>query len=211
MDKKIGLKYWKNDRPDKNGTYYVQDNNATEKLLAKSHNKDQYLETCGPTSAVSLLSARGDDINCNFPGEYQMQPEDALTIFFHDPQNRPVLEAARALRQDQWFGNRIPQWYPVAIQAVFGVECSFHWGLLKIDQLKELLSRNIGVMLQLNNPGHYIAVVAFDYTKDEIIYNDPWPGNYWPERLRGSSGERRQITMDEYYSNIANFHILFGV
>ncbi len=205
----IGLTYWKNDRPDKVSTYYSQDNNATEKMIAKSHNKMNWFETCGPTAATILVAARGGQVYSQTPGGYNPQPEDVLTLFFHDPYNYEKLMKARPLNASTWMGNRVPQWYTVAVPAVYGAPCQFCWGN-PLDVIENKLSKNIGIMAQLNKPGHYIAIVAYDTETKEIIINDPWTTNYWPERLKGKATEKRRLKWDELNNNIANYYCLIG-
>lgn len=200
----IGLKKWN----DKN-TYYTQINNPTEEILRKK-NKTGYLETCGPTAAVNVLAARGDNILIKCPGDYIPQPEEVLTDFFNDPANYKDLEKARAgMDPGKWLGNEVPQYYTVAIPKVFNVDCKFVWAP-SWEDIAEYLSKNIGIILCLKTPGHYIGGVGYDDFTKELIYNDPWPGNKWPERYAGKSGFNRRITQEEFNKNTKEFCIRIG-
>lgn len=199
-----GLKKWN----DKN-TYYTQINNPTEEILRKKNIKN-FLETCGPTSAINILAARGDNLLIKCPGEYIPQPEEVLTDYFNDPANYKRLETARkGLSLNDWLGNEIPQYYTIAIPAVFNVNAKFCWSQTWQDIIDNL-KINIGVMLCLKKPGHYIAVIAYDENADEMIYNDPWPGNKWPDRYTGMSGFNRRMKKTEYHGNVKAFCVEIG-
>ena len=183
-----GLKYW-NDK----STYYTQTNHPTEELLRKEDGKG-YLETCGPTSAVNILAARGDDIVIKTPGSYKPQPEEILTDWFNDPRNYAHMQALRdGVDPAVYMGNEIPQYYPAAIMAVFGVRAFFYWGS-DWDHVTMALSLQRGVMLALKKPGHFIAAVAYREIEKAIIYRDPWPGNPWPVEWKNRSGFNRSIS-----------------
>jgi hypothetical protein len=53
-------------------------------------------------------------------------------------------------------------------------------------------------------------VVAFDNLTDEIIYNDPWPGTYWPAELKGKSGFNRRLHYKEFLANTKSFRVEIG-
>ena len=206
----IGLKYWNVDkRPDGVATYYTQNNNPTEEILRKDNETSSWFETCGPTAAINILACRGDKITINCPGKYKPQPEALLSQYFHDPYNYEKLKNVRNLNPKKWMGNRVAQWYSVAIPDVFDVRCRFRWEK-EIEKLKEHLSKNIGVMVCLKNPSHYIAIIAFNTKNGYIIYHDSWIGNWWPIRLKNQSYNKRRMLLNEYINNVDNYCILIG-
>jgi len=201
----IGLKNWNNPN-----TYYSQVNNPTEEILRKK-NKTKWLESCGPTAAVNILSARGDNIVIRCPGDYRPQPEEVLTDYFNDSENYKALRKARpGLNPRDWLGNEVPQYYSVGVQAVFGVPARYKnshvW-----DNIIDCLKINIGVMVCLRKPGHYVGIVAYDDTTEEMIYNDPWPGNKWPVRYAGKSGFNRRMSRVDYSGNVNAYCVEIGV
>ena len=105
--------------------------------------------------------------------------------------------------------NRWALAYTLAIPAVFGIPCRFEdklsWG-----RIKENLEKNIGIIVCLNNPAHYIPIGGCDHIGKLIAYNDPWPGNYWPKRLIGTPGFNRIVTYDELNENVKRFMLLIG-
>ena len=119
------------------------------------------------------------------------------------------LKARRNLNPDKYMGNRIPQWYDIAIPDVFGIKTSFS-RKVSFEIIKNKLKRNISTMLCLKRPGHFVAVVAVDTEKNELIYNDPWPGNYWPRRLKGTSSFNRRMRLQEFKNNTENFAVYIG-
>jgi len=189
--------------------YLSQSDNAIEAIIRKTGSKS-WLRSCGPTSSAMLVMAIGKPIECKSPAGEQIQPEDALFCYFNDPKNREILQAQRPeVNPDNFFGNQIPQFYPEAINRFFGARCSFSWGAT-FGQIILAINAGRGVMVQLTDPGHYIAIIG--YSDDgEIIYNDPWPDNYWPRRYSGKSPEKRRVNYEtELKPNLQPFRVEIG-
>jgi hypothetical protein len=164
-----GVKFW-NERD----CYYTQMNNPTEEILRK-RSDGNWLVSCGPSAAVTCIAAMGYDVGCECPGAYRPQSEEVLMDYFNDPRNYGILKAVRPdTPPDVWHGNEVPQFYPVAVKAVFGVWAVFRWGA-GFDEVASELRAGKAVQLCLVKPGHYIAAVAVDVGAREIIYNDPYP------------------------------------
>lgn len=194
-----GVQFW-NDRD----CYYVQTNNPTEEILRK-RSDGGWLVSCGPSAAVSCLSAMGYDVEVRCPGTYKPQSEEVLMDFFNDPRNYKELKQARPdTPPDVWHGNEVPQFYPVAIPAVFGVSARFEWGN-NFNKITSLLTEGKAVQLCLINPGHYIAAIAYDDEAGEIIFNDPWQ-----ERFADKNGFNRRMNKVEFQINVKPFYIVFG-
>jgi len=195
-----GTKYW-NDPSKK----YSQENNAIENLLSTFTGKNQ-LETCGPTACVNALATTGHNVDITMRGGASLQPEDVLTIWLNDPLNEGVLQEARGdIDPKDYMDNRVPQYLPVAIQAVFRVESTFSWGC-DFDMTKKSVSNGQACVVLLKSPGHYITIKAYDNKTNELIYDDPWSNNYWPARSKGSSPFNRRLKETDF-ENIDNFKI----
>lgn len=192
-----GAPYW-NDR----NHYYVQTNNPTETLLKKVRLTD-WLESCGPTAAVNCISALGYDVTITCPGPYRPQPEEVLTDFFNDPVNFEKLERIRQVDDQYLPKNRIPQLYPYAVKKVFGVPARFAW-LSDFSDIADCFYIGSTVQLCLENPGHYVAVIAYDEEVDELIYNDPWP-----DRFPDGNGFNRRMDKTEYQDNVKPYAIIY--
>ena len=194
-----GVKFW-NDR----NCYYTQTNNPTEEMLRK-RSDGGWLVSCGPSAAVTCIAAMGYNVYCGCPGEYLPQSEEVLMDFFNDPRNYAALKAARPdTPPDVWHGNEVPQFYPVAVKAVFGVDARFYF-VHDFGGVAERLQAGQAVQLCLIKPGHYIAAVAYDDRTREIIYNDPWPG-----RFADKDGFNRRFDEAEYKTNIKPYVIVYG-
>lgn len=194
-----GVKFW-NDRD----CYFVQTNNPTEEILRKGRNDGVWLVSCGPSAAVTCIAAMGFDVEVKTPGGYKPQSEEVLMDFFNDPRNYPQLKAARPeTPPDMWHGNEIPQFYPVAVPAVFGVKACFVWKA-PFDTVAAELQAGKAVQLCLKKPGHYIAAVAYDDERDEIIFNDPWPN-----RFKDKKGFNRRMGRADF-NNVKPFRIVYG-
>jgi hypothetical protein len=210
-----GATYWN----DKNRVY-AQTNNPTEEILRKrigeippdilallrQANAAGYLESCGPTAAVTCLDCMGSPVAIRTPGGWDMQPEGVLADWFNDPRNYPAMRMVRGDAEadpERIPGNRVPQFYPVAVKHVFGSGCSFLW-LDNPEQAIDHIVAGRAVQLCLKTPGHYIAAVAYDDVTREIIYNDPWPG-----RHEDGNGYNRRMTEAEWRVNLAPFSVVY--
>lgn len=156
-----GAPRWSN--PD---TYYSQVNNSVESLLRVVLPGD-WLESCGPTAMASCIDAIGC-INTAKLGKYEPQVEDIITLFLNDPRNN----LAKIRNVPGIPGNRVPQYYPFAAKALFNVQSKFVWTGDDADVVIDALMRQAAVQLCFKTPGHFVAVVAYDSDKHELIYND---------------------------------------
>jgi hypothetical protein len=146
----------------------------------------------------------GYPVLCECPGTYAPQSEEVLMDFFNDPRNYAVLKAARPdTPPDVWHGNEVPQFYPAAVKAVFGVKAVFEWGA-DFDKTAAYLREGKAVQLCLVKPGHYIAAVAFDEGTREIVFNDPWPG-----RFKDGNGFNRRMGEAEFKENVKPYRIVY--
>ncbi len=193
-----GARFW-----DDRDRYYIQTNNPTEEILRKEDGQD-WLESCGPTAAVNCLAVLDYNVEIISPGIYRPQPEEVLTDYFNDPRNYKKLKIERGnISPAQIQGNRVPQYYPLAVREVFDAEAHFIW-TKAIAEIVKFFEKSCAVQLCLKNPGHYIAGVAYDHATKEIIYNDPWPG-FFPDR----NGFNRRMNHDEFQMNVKPFAIIY--
>jgi hypothetical protein len=147
----------------------------------------------------------GYTVQCGCPGKYLPQSEEILMDFFHDPKNYEMLGRVRQdTPPEKWYGNEVPQFYPFAVHAVFGVPAVFRFGL-DFGLVVKKLAAGRAVQLCLVKPGHYIAALAYDEERREIIYNDPWP-----ERFADKNGFNRRLTEAEYQNNVKPFWVAYG-
>lgn len=192
-----GVKFW-----NARDCYFVQTNNPTEEILRK-RSDGVWLVSCGPSVAITCIAAMGFDVEVKTPGDYKPQSEEVLMDFFNDPRNYPALQKVRPeTPPDMWHGNEIPQFYPVAVQSVFGVKARFEW-TAPFEKVIAELQAGKAVQLCLKKPGHYIAAVAYDDERDEIIFNDPWPG-----RFKDGNGFNRRLKRVDF-SNVKPFRIVY--
>ena len=192
-----GVKFW-SDRD----CYFVQPNKPTEEILRK-RSDGVWLVSCGPSAAVTCIAAMGFDVEVKTPGGYKPQSEEVLMDFFNDPRNYPALQKVRPeTPPDVWHGNEVPQFYPVAVTAVFGVKARFEWGAV-FETVASELQNGKAVQLCLKKPGHYIAAVAYDDERNEVIFNDPWP-----RRFKDGNGFNRRLSKADF-SNVKPFRIVY--
>jgi len=189
-----GAAYW-----DDRDRYYTQSNNAIERILPRYGARVSAV-TCGPSSAINCMAAMGVDVETRTPGGWYPQPEDVLTVWFHDPRNWLKLEQIRRDTSPKWSKyspHEVPQYYPKAVEKVFGVKASFVWGMLFPDVVS-YVSNGWAVMLNHKpdraKPGHYIAMVAHDSDTDELIYHDSWP-----DGTAGATGWATRISHENFY------------
>jgi len=211
----VGAKYWY----DKN-KYYIQTNNPTEEILRKSLiniNKlfaeagiDKvvgFLESCGSTGGLNCSAVHYNKKECKerfeikYPGGYKPQPEEVLNDWFNDPRNYALLEKVRTdIGPEDLPGNRVPQYYPPAMMAVFGIKCEFIW-VATHHTLVDYFKQGYSIQLLLKSPSHYIAGVAYDLSTSEIIINDSWPG-----RFKSGIGFNRRVSNME---NLQPFAVVY--
>ena len=195
-----GTKYW--DDPKKS---YIQGVGAFEESLSKFTGKKQ-LEICGMVACVNALALTGHniDIKC---GNIKLLPEDVMALWINAPYNYPALKLARKnIDPKDYMCNRIPQYFSVAIKAIFNSEAIFSWGCEFAD-IKKCVGVGQAVIVMLKDPAHYIVFKAYDDKTDELIYDDSWEKNYWPARLKGTSHFDRRLKESDFY-NIDNFKIV---
>lgn len=196
-------------------TFYTQENNPTETLLGKILGR-VYLESCGPTAAANLVQsifkalkvivALGKRRNI-----YDIPLDEVIMDYFNNPGN---FEKFNKIREYKGFKkipfNEIPQYYPVMFRELFGLESQFKWNVT-FDKVVDLLSAKYGVMICFKKPGHFVGVGKVYPETREIEYRDSWKGNYFPKRLKGTSGFNRKVKWSEIEKNLKNFYITVGV
>jgi len=194
-----GAKRWKEIE-----VYYQQDNNPTEAFLKSTlGSRDGWLESCGPTAAVNCLAAMGHNMNIICPGDYRPQPEEVLMDYFNDPRNKSALDTVRVVGDDIP-ENRVPQYYPLGVRKVFRAKAKFMWGL-DFRGVMAYVAEGFAVQICLEKPGHYLAVIAYDGARCELIYNDPW------NERDGKSGWLRRMGRTEFEGNVQTYFIVYGI
>lgn len=201
MSRIIGLPYW-----DDRDKYYIQTNNSLEQALRR-YKAAHSVVTCGPTAAVNCLAAMGVDLSTYTPGGWGPQPEDVLTLWFHDPRNWSLLEQIRpetAPNNTDYSPNEVPQYYPAAVRSVFDVPAQFKWGA-DFKTIAKHIEQGKAVQICLIAPGHYVAVVAIDAENRELIYHDSYP-----QRFGGGDGFAQRMGVEELETNVKPFLIVYG-
>ncbi|MDA3854614.1 MAG: C39 family peptidase [Candidatus Woesearchaeota archaeon] len=188
--------------------YYKQTNNPTEQQDKKK--KISWLQSCGPTAVVNIIASIGKPVEIVTQGAYKPQPEEILNDYFHDPINYSKLNKIRpSTPAEEWQGNQIPQFYPIAIKDVFNIESHFSWGIAYSDIINSI-NKGKGLVVCLKSPGHFIAIVGYDSDNDTVIYNDPWPEDYWPKSLEGTKPYLREVPWDNLDINLQPYKITIG-
>lgn len=159
--------------------HFTQKNNVPETVFAKIFKK--HFESCGNTSAAMgscMMMVDPYDIYVVKEGHWQCQPEDYLFLYLNDVSNyKKFLKARPNLNPKKYPGNRVPQYYPVALRECFGIEAIFTWSHGKEYWIKQIRRKNV-VQICLKKPGHYRILHNYDTETDEFIYSDPLYGFY---------------------------------
>lgn len=187
--------------------YYSQENNPTEAYNKKrQQNRTAYwMETCGPTSAVNCISAMGFKVTIDCPGDYEPQPEEVLMDFMNDPRNDTAFKKIRDMGKDRYIPeNQVPQYYPMSVRMVFNVLASFKWGA-SFEVIRDDVIRGHAIQVCMKNPGHYIAIVAYDSDKDELIYHDSWSSKY------SDGGRSHRLCHSDVVNNLQPYRIVYGI
>ena len=190
--------------------YYSQANNSIESILSKFVRSKQ-LETCGSTAIVNAIATMFGEQDFLLAGGGMLQPEDVVTCWLNDPANQRELQLARLdIAPSDYMGNRVPQYFPNVVKAVFGRQASFSWGA-DFDDIRKLTDNGQAIICCLKDPSHYITFKDFNIETNELIYDDPWPSNYWPDRHKGKSGFSRTMNLEEFESNVQGYKVVFHV
>lgn len=189
-----GCRLW-----DDRKTFSVQTNNSIEALLRSWSGKSTgYLETCGPTAAVNVLDAMAKPTAIMSVALASIQPEDFLTIWMNDPKNNPGLDLPGGRPVNEYATA-----YPHAVSAVFGQSCRYLTGQ-SFEWIASMVSGGVGAMICLKNPGHFLAIVAYDDETRELIYRDPWPNR------TGTDGFNLRMGVSEWTTNVKPYAVVFG-
>ena len=183
-------------------TFAVQTNNSIESILRKAGVK-AWLETCGPTSCENALRVLGVDVDKAWPGGWVAQFSDIITLFLNDPRNVAAEAAVRNIDPNQYLDNEIPQFYPLAVKAVMGIDAVEYRDSVPWDAVVQEVSVGHAVMKCLVNPGHYLCFMGYDSDTSELLYRDPWP-----ERT-GTDGFNLRMGRGEFDGNTKSFGIIF--
>jgi hypothetical protein len=168
-----------------------------------------YLESCGCAALANCMSVtkQGREIQreiCKTKGIYNSQASHIYIGYLNDPSNYPKLEQARIasgapkIGAANIQGNRVPQYYYCVALDVLGINSDFKWRS-SFDELKNIVTSGNPIQVCKINPGHYIAVKAYDRIKDELIYDDSW------------LGPNKRLTRQDVKINIQNFRIRYFV
>lgn len=177
-----------------------QTDNSIEQAL-KRYGARVSAVTCGPTAAVNCLLAIDAQVDVETSGGWNPQPADVLALWFHDERNWPTLRAVREETDPEstiYSPHEVPQYYPAAVEAVFGARCEFLW----LNKFESVVNRLIvGMAVQLCLPGHYVAAVAYDNEVDKIIYHDSYP--------KGRSGFAKWLDRETYSRECQPFALVY--
>ena len=199
-----GTDHW-----DDRSKYYVQSNNAVERILSRYGSRVSAV-ACGPSSAINCIAAMGGSVETATPAGWQPQPEDVLTLWFHDFRNWDRLAKIRTETDPEttkYSPHEVPQYYPSAVRGVFGVSAQFVW-IKNYGAIAGYVKNGHAVMVNhkpdQKRAGHYIAIVAVDDSSDELIYHDSWP-----EGIPGHDGWARRLSRDVYNNEVEGYAVIF--
>ena len=180
---------------------YDQTENATEAIIRKiniQHGVSAgHYESCGASACCCEMEGLGYLKIADYPMTImggQIQMDDFLMMYLNDPRN----DFEDSDRMD----NRYLRSYPKVVKQLFN--CESETFDTNFTRIKELIEGGHGVQVCLENPGHFIALIAYDYKKDEFIYHDSWAnrvGNVY-------GGLYERLGWDEF-SNIIGTSIVY--
>jgi hypothetical protein len=162
-----------------------------------------WLQSCGPTAAVNCLAVLGYSLQVECPGTYHPQPEEVLMDYFNDPRNSEKLKQIRDLDYTHLPMNEVPQLYPQAVMDVFCAHGEFTW-IGTFAGVAGAVDEGKTVQVSLDDPGHYIAIIAYDEQTDELIINDPWPS-----RFHDGNGFNRRFSRNSFNRNVKPYAIIY--
>lgn len=181
----IGIKHWEGVlvKGKKVSIRYDQTKNSAEALIKKTtaeinkmlgvNNKIRrgYLESCGMSALaceMEGLEYAPVDKPIQFPTGKTIPLDDGLMTFVNLPSNDKLFQAGDV------FDNRYWDTIITAAKECFGCDAYLQRFDKDFDFLSVELERGNGVIICLDEPGHYLALIAYDQESDEIIYHDSW-------------------------------------
>jgi len=167
-----------------------------------------WLETCGSQSLVNGKVAVGRSVDVVFPTGRKVRSPDAVTVVLND---RGYYDELRKVRNDpqtdlptHYMGNEIAQYLAWAGHSLFEGGAEFQW-LKDFNKVADIVSQGCAVEISLLSPLHFLVVVAFDETTNELIYVDPAP-------YRHPNGDwyKARMAIDEYNKTVNQFSIIIS-
>lgn len=194
---------------------YCQENNAWETAEPGLDQCNTTMDANGRAAVVKDFEEYLSKPNI-YGGTFHAQPEDDIGNFYRDPRNWPLLLKIRDLPlgigKGQYRPERIPQYHPAAMKAVFNLSCLFFPGGATFEKIASLVWEGNAVGLCLKEPGHYICAVAYDAGMYQIAFKDPWSGNPWPGTRQDpcipDQNNNKWMTKDDF-KNIEGFYLLY--
>jgi hypothetical protein len=204
------LPYW-----DDSDTFFTQENNPSEILLKKILGRI-YLESCGPTAVANIVQSLDKYLRVIISSkkfgnvDYVIPLDETIMDYFGNTDNFKRFDE---IRESEGFKkkpfNEIPQYYPEMVNDLFDMKGVFRWGV-SFTKVAEYVAKGYGVMLCFKKPGHFIAVGYADDVSEEIEYRDSWKNNYFPKRLKGTSGFNRRVKWSEIEGNLQGYLVAIG-
>ena len=190
---------------DNREVFYTQEKNAVEtynKYEKANDGLNHWTETCGPTSLWNGCEAMGIDIKQKGFGEL-LRPADSIFCYLNTYSNFSTLPPVDGCTPGLIPGNEVQKWLPLAMSALFGVDCVYREGL-GFDDVVSLLK--VGHAVQLaRRVGHYVVAVDYDEANDLLVYWDSF-GLFVGEDESltddGTGGFRRTMTRDFFASDL---------
>lgn len=180
---------------------YDQERNGVEAIIKKVNAANKvnvgYLESCGICAFCTLMEGMeylSSKLYLTFPTGKKIQFDDAVMVYANDPANG---------FDNSKMANRVAISYPKLANELFGARAEIVWSIDK-NQLVSHLKSSDGIQICLKNPGHWIAVVAYDEDKDEFIYMDSWGS-----RPGLKNGGVHEVMSAKDLSNVQPFYIWY--
>lgn len=184
---------------------YEQTRNAVEAILLrilserlpKTEKPIGYLESCGACAFCCLMEGMGylqSKDYFTFPAGTKIQMDDAVMLYLNDP----------ARGYSTTMRNRAAIAYVSAAWDLYCVSAKIVEPIT-FDMMVDELKKGHGVQFCLDNPGHWLAGIAYDDIHREVIFMDSW-GNR-PGLKNGGINER--LTESAFSSNVKKFMIVY--
>lgn len=225
----IGAKYWNRDyysqennpidvynkkayRELKNIFRKKVKDNEVLKMIVKTIDSYGSLESCGATALVNCCTAVSPvELQIRFKNNESIQIEQAVWDWLNDPRHYNEFLKVRnniTLKQlkESIIPSRIPQYLAYAAEKCLGVKASFRWnvGIHKYSRIVAELKNGNAIQIQRKSPWHYLAIVAYDTDKNELIYHDSWPS-----RFANKKGKAKRMTEKEFNKVADDFIIIY--
>jgi hypothetical protein len=192
-----GVKNWSVD-----SIRYDQTKNATEAIIKKLNAENKldvgFLEACGMGAFFCTMEGLGyltPEMYPTLNGE-SIQMDDWGMMFANNPMDLRITNYPMP-------NNRYAETYIKMANILFKCKAKY-LQTISFDLIAVEVSRGNGIMICLNDPAHWLSIIAYNETDDSLLYNDTWGSR----KGNTNNGVREKLRRFSFF-NVKDFMLIF--